>query len=109
MKGEWPSALSVSLIDYYGNNITQEKNVRGIIKQVGRASSVESRDFEIETHLILESIIAELHALSWMTVSPAYLDRRTALPFHCDMVLRLRRILHFADTELSRRSEKSKR
>ncbi|CAA7015493.1 unnamed protein product [Microthlaspi erraticum] len=32
----------------------------------------------------------ELHALSWMTVSPAYLDRRTALPFHCDVVLRLR-------------------
>ncbi|KAL0558622.1 hypothetical protein IC582_003199 [Cucumis melo] len=109
MKEEWPSVLSVSLIDYYGNNITQEKNVRGIIKQVGRSSTVESRDFEIETHLILESIIAELHALSWMTVSPAYLDRRTALPFHCDMVLRLRRILHFADTELSRRAEKTKR
>ncbi|KAG7022022.1 Mediator of RNA polymerase II transcription subunit 13, partial [Cucurbita argyrosperma subsp. argyrosperma] len=108
MKEEWPSALSVSLIDYYGHNVTQEKNVRGIIKQVGRSSSVESRDFEIETHLILESVIAELHALSWMTVSPAYLDRRTALPFHCDMVLRLRRILHFADTELSRRAEKSK-
>lgn len=109
MKEEWPSVLSVSLIDYYGNNITQEKNVRGIIKQGGRNSTVESRDFEIETHLILESIIAELHALSWMTVSPAYLDRRTALPFHCDMVLRLRRILHFADTELSRRAEKTKR
>ncbi|XP_031737595.1 mediator of RNA polymerase II transcription subunit 13 isoform X2 [Cucumis sativus] len=109
MKEEWPSVLSVSLIDYYGNNITQEKNVRGVIKQVGRSSTVESRDFEIETHLILESIIAELHALSWMTVSPAYLDRRTALPFHCDMVLRLRRILHFADTELSRRAEKTKR
>ncbi|XP_023529870.1 mediator of RNA polymerase II transcription subunit 13 [Cucurbita pepo subsp. pepo] len=108
MKEEWPSALSVSLIDYYGHNVAQEKNVRGIIKQVGRSSSVESRDFEIETHLILESVIAELHALSWMTVSPAYLDRRTALPFHCDMVLRLRRILHFADTELSRRAEKSK-
>ncbi|GMP28955.1 hypothetical protein CsSME_00004281 [Camellia sinensis var. sinensis] len=62
----------------------------------------EARDFEIETHLILESVAAELHALSWMTVSPAYLDRRTALPFHCDMVLRVRRLLHFADKELSR-------
>ncbi|XP_012067059.1 mediator of RNA polymerase II transcription subunit 13 isoform X2 [Jatropha curcas] len=103
---EWPSVLSVSLIDYYGgNSITQEKIPRGIMKQ-GRISS-EVRDFEIEIHLILESISAELHALSWMTVSPAYLDRRTALPFHCDMVLRLRRLLHFADKELSSQPDKS--
>ncbi|KAL7232398.1 hypothetical protein ACSBR2_010424 [Camellia fascicularis] len=102
-KEEWPSVLSVSLVDYYGgNNITQEKIIRGIVKQGGRGLSSEARDFEIETHLILESVAAELHALSWMTVSPAYLDRRTALPFHCDMVLRVRRLLHFADKELSR-------
>ncbi|KAI8009187.1 Mediator of RNA polymerase II transcription subunit 13 [Camellia lanceoleosa] len=82
--------------------ITQEKIIRGIVKQGGRGLSSEARDFEIETHLILESVAAELHALSWMIVSPAYLDRRTALPFHCDMVLRMRRLLHFANKELSR-------
>ncbi|KAF3953058.1 hypothetical protein CMV_021455 [Castanea mollissima] len=82
LKEEWPSVLSVSLIDYYGGtNILQDKIFRGVHK--------------------------ELHALSWMTVSPAYLERRTALPFHCDMVLRLRRLLHFADKELSRQPEKS--
>ncbi|QCE13020.1 mediator of RNA polymerase II transcription subunit 13 [Vigna unguiculata] len=108
LKEEWPSILSVSLIDYYGGtNIPQEKVVRGINKQVGRSLSWEAKDFEIETHLVLESIAAELHALSWMTVSPAYLERRTALPFHCDMVLRLRRLLHFADKELTKQSEKS--
>lgn len=80
---EWPSVLSVSLVDYYG----------------GKARG----DFEIEAHLVLESVAAELHALSWMTVSPAYLDRRTSLPFHCDMVLRLTRLLHFADKELKSR------
>ncbi|XP_065878471.1 mediator of RNA polymerase II transcription subunit 13 isoform X2 [Euphorbia lathyris] len=107
-KEEWPSVLSVSLIDYYGgNNINQEKISRGIIKQGGRSLNSEVRDFEIEIHLILESIAAELHALSWMTVSPAYLERRTALPFHCDMVLRLRRLLHFADKELSSQPDKS--
>lgn len=107
-KEEWPSVISVSLIDYYGgNNITQDKVVRGLTKQGGRSISSEARDFEIETHLILETVAAELHALSWMTVSPAYLERRTALPFHCDMVLRLRRLLHFADKELSRTPEKS--
>ncbi|KAK7331485.1 hypothetical protein VNO77_25710 [Canavalia gladiata] len=108
LKEEWPSVLSVSLIDYYGGtNIPQEKIVRGINKQGGRSLSWEARDFEIETHLVLESLAAELHALSWMTVSPTYLERRTALPFHCDMVLRLRRLLHFADKELSKQSEKS--
>ena len=106
LKEEWPSVLSVSLIDYYGGtNILQDKIFRGVHK--GRNLSSEAKDFEIETHLVLESVAAELHALSWMTVSPAYLERRTALPFHCDMVLRLRRLLHFADKELSRPPEKS--
>lgn len=108
LKDEWPSALSIGLVDHYGgNNFLQEKMARGPIKQGGRSSSSELREFEIETHLILESVAAELQALSWMTVSPAYLERRTALPFHCDMVLRLRRLLHFADKELSRHPEKS--
>lgn len=107
LKEEWPSVLSVGLIDYYGgNNVTQDKITRGITKQGGRNVS-SAKDFEIETHLILESIAAELHALSWMTVSPAYLERRTALPFHCDMVLRLRRLLHFADKELTQQADKS--
>ncbi|KAL9407431.1 hypothetical protein Peur_004403 [Populus x canadensis] len=99
---EWPSVLSVSLIDYYGgNNMTQDKMFRRIMKQGGRTLGVDGKDFEIRTQVILESVAAELQALSWMTVSPAYLERRTALPFHCDMVLRLRRLLHFADKELS--------
>ncbi|XP_043688928.1 mediator of RNA polymerase II transcription subunit 13 isoform X1 [Telopea speciosissima] len=106
-KDEWPSVLSVSLVDYYGsNNIIREKIARGSIKH-GRSLSSEGRDFEIESHLILESVAAELQALSWMTASPTYLDRRTALPFHCDMLLRLRRLLHYADKELSQQSEKS--
>ncbi|XP_022860473.1 mediator of RNA polymerase II transcription subunit 13 isoform X3 [Olea europaea var. sylvestris] len=107
-KEEWPSALSVTLVDYYGgNNITQEKVGKGSVKPSGRGSSSDAKEFEVETRLILESIAAELHALSWMTVSPAYLERRSALPFHCDMVLRLRRLLHFADKELSRLPEKA--
>ncbi|KAL0334763.1 UNVERIFIED_CONTAM: Mediator of RNA polymerase II transcription subunit [Sesamum radiatum] len=108
-KEEWPSILSVSLVDYYGgNNFSQEKIVKGVNKQVGRSMNSDAKDFEVETHMILESIAAELHSLSWMTVSPAYLERRSALPFHCDMVLRLRRLLHFADKELSRLPEKAR-
>lgn len=107
VKDEWPSVLSVSLVDYYGsNNASQEKSSRGIAKQGGRGLGSEARALETETHLVLEAVAAELHALSWMTVSPAYLDRRTALPFHCDMVLRLKRLLHFADKEIPRRPGK---
>ncbi|XP_060186715.1 mediator of RNA polymerase II transcription subunit 13 isoform X3 [Lycium barbarum] len=107
-KEEWPSVLSVSLVDYYGgSNIIQEKFLKGVSKVGGRGTGSETRDVEIATHLILENIAAELHALSWMTVSPAYLERRSALPFHCEMVLRLRRLLHFADKEVSRQPEKS--
>ncbi|XP_073291058.1 mediator of RNA polymerase II transcription subunit 13-like [Primulina huaijiensis] len=96
-KEERPSALSFHLIDYYGNsNLNQEKSAKGVTN----VSVSDTKDFETETHLILESLAAELHALSWMTVRPAYLERRTALPFHCDMVFRLRRLLHFADKEL---------
>ncbi|KVH90881.1 Mediator complex, subunit Med13, partial [Cynara cardunculus var. scolymus] len=92
-KEEWPSILSVGLFDYYGgNNNNSEKT---------------SKKSGLENHLILERVAAELHALSWMTVSPAYLERRTSLPFHCDMVLRLRRLLHFADKEVSQLSVKS--
>ncbi|KAK6159438.1 hypothetical protein DH2020_006752 [Rehmannia glutinosa] len=104
-KEEWPSILSVSLVDYYG---VKKKMAKGVNKLVGRGISSDAKDFEVETHIILDSIAAELHALSWMTVSPAYLDRRSALPFHCDMVLRLRRLLHFADKELSRLPEKAR-
>ncbi|KAF5735695.1 mediator of RNA polymerase II transcription subunit 13 isoform X1 [Tripterygium wilfordii] len=105
---EWPSVLSVSLIDYYGsNNVPRDKLLRGVMKQGGRTPSSEAKDFEIETHFILKSIAAEIHALSWMTASPAYLERRTALPFHCDMVLRLRRLLDFAEKELSRQPDSS--
>ncbi|KAI3822938.1 hypothetical protein L1987_10539 [Smallanthus sonchifolius] len=98
-KEEWPSVLSVGLFDYYGGNNYSNNNNNEKSKSIGKLG--------IENHLILERVAAELHALSWMTVSPGYLERRTALPFHCDMVLRLRRLLHFADKELSQLSVKS--
>ncbi|KAG9136307.1 hypothetical protein Leryth_003907 [Lithospermum erythrorhizon] len=105
---EWPSVLSVGLVDYYGSSsVAQEKFVKNASKLGGKSATSESRDVELEAHLILEGVAAELHALSWMTASPMYLERRSALPFHCDMVLRLRRLLYFADKELSKQTDKS--
>ncbi|XP_057250573.1 mediator of RNA polymerase II transcription subunit 13 isoform X4 [Beta vulgaris subsp. vulgaris] len=109
VREEWPSVLSVSLVDFYGGyGVPNDKLGRAHQKQTGRGMVSDAREYEVEIHLILESVMAELHALSWMTVSPAYLDRRTALPFHCDMVLRLRRLLYFAEKEISRHPEKLK-
>ncbi|XP_006655580.1 mediator of RNA polymerase II transcription subunit 13 [Oryza brachyantha] len=108
-KEERPSVLSVSIIDHYGGSIAavQEKMSRGSGKQT-RSFTQESagRDHEMEMHHVLETVAAELHSLSWMTVSPVYMERRSALPFHCDMVLRLRRLLHYADRHLSQSAEK---
>ncbi|XP_044968116.1 mediator of RNA polymerase II transcription subunit 13-like isoform X1 [Hordeum vulgare subsp. vulgare] len=103
------SVLSVSIVDYYGGGTAtvQEKMSRGVggsttSKQARNIShETSARDYEMDMHNVLEAVAAELHALSWMTVSPVYTERRSALPFHCDMVLRLRRLLHYADRHLS--------
>ncbi|SPT20291.1 unnamed protein product [Triticum aestivum] len=108
------SVLSVSIVDYYGgsNPTVQEKIGRGVggstmSKQARNIThETSARDYEMDMHNVLETVSAELHALSWMTVSPVYTERRSALPFHCDMVLRLRRLLHYADRHLSQLTEK---
>ncbi|CAA0807588.1 Mediator of RNA polymerase II transcription subunit 13 [Striga hermonthica] len=99
-RDEWPSVLSVSLVDYYGGSSHDKPPPPppSAGKGGGKAAAAAGgKELEAETRSVMESVVAELHALSWMTVSPAYLERRSALPFHCDMVLRLRRLLHFAD------------
>jgi mediator of RNA polymerase II transcription subunit 13 len=110
-----PSVLSVSIIDHYGGSIgmVQEKMSRGaggsnMNKQARNfTQETSTRDYEMEMHSVLETVAAELHSLSWLTASPVYTERRTALPFHCDMVLRLRRLLHYADRHLTQPAEKA--
>ncbi|XP_044946122.1 mediator of RNA polymerase II transcription subunit 13-like [Hordeum vulgare subsp. vulgare] len=99
------SVLSVSIVDYYGGTTVQDKMSRGS-KQAARHETSAARDYETDMHNVLEAVAAELHSLSWMTASPVFMERRSALPFHCDMVLRLRRLLHYADRHLSQSTEK---
>ncbi|KAJ4755679.1 Mediator of RNA polymerase II transcription subunit 13 [Rhynchospora pubera] len=96
VREDWPSVLSVTLVDHYGGG-RRGKQGRGFL-----GGDVASRDNDVEAHAVLETVAAELHSLSWLTVSPVFGDRRSALPFHCDMILRLRRLLHYADRLLSR-------
>lgn len=105
-KDDWPSTLMVSLVDYYGGTSTVSIDQQGSITtettgkgKQNRLPAVEGKDYQAEGHQILECVAAELQALSWLSVSPAFLDRRTALPLHCDMVQRLRRLLHYADKD----------
>lgn len=95
VREDWPSVLSVTLVDHYGGS-RRGKQGRGFL-----GADVVSRDNDAEAHAVLETVAAELHSLSWLTVSPVFGDRRSALPFHCDMIMRLRRLLHYADRELS--------
>ncbi|XP_057836995.2 mediator of RNA polymerase II transcription subunit 13 isoform X1 [Cryptomeria japonica] len=105
-KEEWPSTLMVNLVDYYGgtNTIPTSQQVPITAEAIGKSKQsripiIEAKDYQVEAHLALECVAAELHALSWLSVSPAFLDRRTALPLHCDMVQRLRRLIHYASKE----------
>lgn len=84
-----------------------KKRGKDALKPLGRGLRSDVKEFDVEIRIVLEPIAAELQALSWITVSSAYLERRSALPFHCDMVLILRRLQHFADKALSRLPEKA--
>ena len=93
----------VSLVDYYGGTCTVSIDQQGSVtfETIGKGKKnhlpiVEGKGCQDEAHQILEFVVEELHALSWLSVSPAFLDQRTTLPFDCDMVQRLRRLLHYA-------------
>ncbi|KAL9275923.1 Mediator of RNA polymerase II transcription subunit 13-like protein [Drosera capensis] len=64
MKEEWPSVLSVSLIDHYGgySDASNEKLVKAS-KHGGRGAVLEAKDYEPDSHMILQSLAADLHAL----------------------------------------------
>lgn len=106
---EWPSTLHVSLIGHMSNAIisSAHQGPSGTLgndvtfkTKVAKSVHSENHDQATDAHIVLEMVAAELQNLSWLTVSPAFPFRRTALPFHCDVLQRLRRLLHYADSVL---------
>lgn len=93
IKEEWPSTLHVGLIALSGNSASLDSSP---------ASSKSSKDFTkdgfLEAHRVVQSVAAQVHALSWLTVSPTVLLRHSPLPFHCNVAQRLRRLLSYLNT-----------
>lgn len=109
---EWPSTLFVGLVGHMSSFTGPNSQQGGLSASLGNDAVLKAKlakpmhtegccDHGSEAHLMVEMIAAELQALSWLTVSPAFPFRRTALPFHCHVLQRLRRLLQYADTEVS--------
>ncbi|CAM6096613.1 unnamed protein product [Calypogeia fissa] len=92
-KEEWPSTLHVGLIALSGNSSSLDSS-----PTTSKSPKDFSKDAFMEAHRAVQSVAAQVHALSWLTVSPTFLLRHSPLPFHCNVAQRLRRLLSYLDT-----------
>eukprot|EP00250_Pteridium_aquilinum_P013407 c21321_g1_i1 orf=428-6595(+) len=110
---EWPSTLHVGLVGHMSSCVGPNSQQAGASASLGSDALLKAKhakplhndggsDHNSEAHLVVEAVAAELQALSWLSVSPTLPFRRTALPFHCDIVQRLRRLLQYAVNEVNR-------
>ncbi|MCO5585901.1 hypothetical protein L7F22_039835 [Adiantum nelumboides] len=109
---EWPSTLFVGLVGHMSSFVGPSPQAVGQSASVGNDALLKGKhpkpvasdggsDNNLEAHLVVEAVAAELQALSWLSVSPSLPFRRSALPFHCDITQRLRRLLQYAVNESS--------
>lgn len=109
---EWPSTLFVGLVGHMSNCSGPNSQQAGTSATLGNDALLKAKhakpmhndggsDHNSEAHLAVEAIAAELQALSWLSVSPTLAFRRSALPFHCDIMQRLRRLLQYAVNEVN--------
>ena len=75
-KDEWPSTLMVSLVDFYGGTCTVSIDQQGSVtsETIGKGKKnrfpvVEGKDCQAKAHQILEFLVVELHALSWLSAT----------------------------------------
>ena len=109
---EWPSTLFVGLYGHMSSVVAPlVQQHTGASSNVGTDPMLKAKlnksmnseggsDHVSEAQSIVEVIAAELQALSWLTASPTYPFRRSALPFHCEVVQRLRRLLQYANAKV---------
>ncbi|KAI5059150.1 hypothetical protein GOP47_0025469 [Adiantum capillus-veneris] len=110
---EWPSNLYIGLVGHMSSFVGPNPQAVGQSASLGNDALLKAKlpkpmssdggsDYSVEAaHIVVEAVAAELQALSWLSVSPTLPFRRSALPFHCDIVQRLRRLLQYAVNESS--------
>ncbi|KAH7277369.1 hypothetical protein KP509_39G047500 [Ceratopteris richardii] len=109
---EWPATLFVGLVGHMSSCVGLNPQSIGQNIPLGNDSIMKAKHTKpsssdvgsaemSEAHMVIESIAAELQALSWLSASPTFPFRRSALPFHCDILQRLRRLLQYAVNEMN--------
>ncbi|KAL2651163.1 hypothetical protein R1flu_019291 [Riccia fluitans] len=99
-KEEWPSTLQVALVAFSGNPVSLD--ISSVSSSFSHSKSLKemNKDSSLtEAHRTLLSVASQVHALSWLTVSPSLMLRQSPLPFHCHVAQRLRRLLSYFDVE----------
>jgi mediator of RNA polymerase II transcription subunit 13 len=106
MKEDWPSTMSVGLVAHYSStsrlhsSVQESQHTLGISsKGFSKSSVMESKEQTLEVSRVLQVVASDLHALSWLNVGLTYVQRRSPLPFHCEVAQRLQRLLDFLDGE----------
>ncbi|BBM96962.1 mediator of RNA polymerase II transcription subunit 13 [Marchantia polymorpha subsp. ruderalis] len=99
IKEEWPSTLHVGLIAFSGNPLSLESSSVSSFPHTKSLKDINKDSSNMEAHRTVSSVAAQVHALSWLTVSPSLNLRHSPLPFHCHVAQRLRRLLSYLDVE----------
>ncbi|KAG0582832.1 hypothetical protein KC19_3G089700 [Ceratodon purpureus] len=107
MKEDWPSTMSVGLVAHYssasrlGSSVQESQHTTLGMSSKGfsKSSVMESKEQTLEVSRVLQVVASDLHALSWLNVGLTYVQRRSPLPFHCEVAQRFQRLLDFLDGE----------
>ncbi|XP_024380105.1 mediator of RNA polymerase II transcription subunit 13 isoform X3 [Physcomitrium patens] len=99
-KEDWPSTMSMGLVAHYGTSTTAQDSSGVATSSKGvKPAVVESKEQALEVQRILQTVASDLHALSWLNVGVTCVQRRSPLPFHCEVAQRTQRLLDFLDAE----------
>jgi len=98
MKEDWPSTLSIGLVAHYSATSRSPAQEPGVSK--GFKATTDAKDHQmLEVSRTLQVVASDLHSLSWLNVGTTYVQRRSPLPFHCEVAQRLQRLLNFLGAE----------
>lgn len=107
---DWPSTLLVGLVSSFSNSNFSAydgtaKGSAGSDALRIKPSASDSKEQGLDGQKMLAMIAHQLQALSSFCTSPVLMQRRSSLPFHCDIAQKLRRLLFFMVNEAPSHSD----